>query len=103
LIVFGSEAWVEIRNHTHPDTPGPTTLIMHYRNGRVETRDYEWIDTVRANLESFAHAIERRSTYMFTDAQKIANIATLEAICRSAETNAPVAVAPVQQLEFVSS
>jgi predicted dehydrogenase len=93
--VFGSEAWVEVRNHTHPDTPGPTTVIVHYKDGRVESRDYEWVDTVKENLESFARAIEGKSAYMFTDGQKIANIATLEAICRSAATNAPVAVEPV--------
>ena len=32
---------------------------------------------------------------MFTDEQKIANIAALEAVSRSAATNAPVTVAPV--------
>ena len=25
LTVFGSKAWVEVRNETHPDTPGPST------------------------------------------------------------------------------
>jgi predicted dehydrogenase len=95
LVVFGSDAWVEVRNHTHPDTPGPTTLTVHYKDGRGESRDYEWVDTVKANLESFAHAIEGKGVYVFTDEQKIANVATLEAICQSAATNAPVVVAPV--------
>ena len=45
LTVFGSEAWAEIRNHTHPDTPGPTTLTVQYRDGHRDTRDYEWGDT----------------------------------------------------------
>ena len=93
--VFGSEAWVEVRNHTHPDTPGPTTLTVHYRDGRTESRDYQWADTVKANLESFARAIAGQGAYVFTDEQKVANIATLEAICRSAATNATVPVQPV--------
>ena len=93
LTVFGSEAWAEIRNHTHPDTPGPTTLTVQYRDGRRETRDYEWGDTVREGLETFALAVESGATYPFTDAQKIGNVAVLEAICRSAASNAPVAIA----------
>jgi predicted dehydrogenase len=95
FVVFGSKAWVEVRNHTHPDTPGPTTLTVYYADGRAENRDYEWADTVKANLESFAWAIEGKSPYVFTDEQKVANIAALEAICRSAATNAPVVVEPV--------
>jgi predicted dehydrogenase len=93
--VFGSDAWVEVRNRTHPDTPGPTTLTLQHRDGRVESRDYEWTDTVKANLESFAQAAEGKGTYIFTDAQKIGNVAVLEAVCRSAASNAPVPVDPV--------
>ena len=90
--IFGSGAWVEVRNHTHPDTPGPTTLTVQYGDGRTDTESYEWTDTVKKNLESFAAAIAGKGTYIFTDEQKVANIATLEAICRSALLNAPVAV-----------
>ena len=40
LTVFGSEAWVEVRNETHPDTPGPSVLTLQHRDGRRETRTY---------------------------------------------------------------
>jgi predicted dehydrogenase len=93
LTIFGSEGWLEIRNHTHPDTPGPTTLTWQRRDGRRETRDFEWHDTVRTGLETFARAIAG-APYPFTDAEKIGNVAVLEAICRSVADNAPVAVAP---------
>jgi predicted dehydrogenase len=95
LTVFGSDAWVEVRNHTHPDTPGPVTLTVQRRDGRREVREYEWTDTVRENLEMFAHACRGTAQYQFTDAQKIGNIATLEAVCKSVATNLPVAVAPI--------
>jgi len=95
LTVFGSEAWVEVRNETHPDTPGPSTLTLQHRDGRRETRTYEWVDTVRVNLETFAKAIEGNSPYPFTDAEKIGNIAVLEAICRSAASNALVRIASI--------
>jgi predicted dehydrogenase len=92
LTVFGSEAWVEVVNETHPDTPGPSTLILQHRDGRRERRTYEWVDTVRANLEAFAKAVGGGAPYPFTDAQKIGNIAVLEAIWRSAASNAPMRI-----------
>jgi predicted dehydrogenase len=92
LTVFGSQAWVEVRNDTHPDTPGPSVLTLQHRDGRRETRTYEWVDTVRLNLEAFAHAVRGGAPYPFTDAERIGNIAVLEAICRSAESNRPVRI-----------
>jgi predicted dehydrogenase len=92
LTVFGSEAWVEVRNDTHPDTPGPSHLTLQHRDGRRETRTCQWVDTVRANLETFARAIAGGEPYPFTDAQKVGNIAVLEAIWRSAAGNAPVRI-----------
>lgn len=92
LTVFGSKAWAEVRNHTHPDTPGPTTLTLQHADGRREIREFAWTDTVRDNLEAFARAAQGQGDYPFTDAQKIGNIATLEAICRSAAGNTVVRV-----------
>lgn len=92
LTVFGSQAWVEVRNETHPDTPGPSTLVLQHRDGRTETRRYEWVDTVRMNVETFARALQGGAPYPFTDAEKIGNIAVLEAICRSAASGAPVRI-----------
>ncbi|WP_439497477.1 Gfo/Idh/MocA family protein [Bosea sp. (in: a-proteobacteria)] len=93
--VFCSDAWVEIRNHTHPDTPGPTTLIVQHRDGRRETEEFDWEDAVRHNLEAFVETIEAGAAYPFTDAHKIGNIAVLEAIGRSVAENRPVKVDPV--------
>ncbi len=92
LTVFGDAAWVEVRNHSHPDTPGPVSLVVQHRDGRRDTREFAWTDTVRENLEAFAAACEGRAVYPFTDTQKINNIATLEAICRSVAQNMPVQV-----------
>jgi predicted dehydrogenase len=88
--VFGSEAWVEVRNETHPDTPGPSTLTLCRAGGAPESRDFAWTDTVRANLEAFADAIEERAPYPFTETEMIANIAALEALCESARAGRPV-------------
>ena len=92
--VFGAKAWVEVRNDTHPDTPGPATLTLCRAGGTPEDRQFAWTDTVRANLEAFADAVAGRAPYPFSDAEKVANIALLEALCQSAETGRPVDLAP---------
>lgn len=94
LTVFGSKAWVEVKNETHPDTPGPSTLTLQHADGRTETRKYEWLDTVRANVEAFAQAAEGSAPYPFTDVEKIGNIAVLEAVCRSAASGEMVRIDP---------
>lgn len=85
--VFGSDEWVEIRNATHPDTPGGRVDMVRYRgDDDRDARTYDWTDAVTANLEAFAAAIGKEATYPFTDAEKVHNIEVLEAIVRSAET-----------------
>ena len=90
--VFGSDAWVEARNETHPDTPGVTHLTICRKGGKPETTTYEWIDSVRANFECFADAITGDGEYIFTDAQKLQNVQVLEAICKSIAGNEVVKV-----------
>jgi predicted dehydrogenase len=90
LTVFGSDAWVEVRNETHPDTPGPSTLTLQHKDGRREVKQYEWVDTVRANVEAFARAAAGKAPYPFMDAEKIGNIAVLEAVARSAASGQAV-------------
>lgn len=91
--VFGSDAWVEARDTAHPDSDGVTHLTILRNNGEQETRTFDSIDTVRANLEAFADAAAHGTSYPIPTAQKLHNIATLEAICKSVETGKPVAVA----------
>jgi predicted dehydrogenase len=90
--VFGSDAWVEARDTAHPDSEGETHLTIHRKGGEPESRTFRSIDTVRANIEAFADAAARRSPYPIPTAQKLHNIATLEAICKSAESGMPVTV-----------
>ena len=90
--VFGSKAWAEFRNDTHPDTPGETTLTVQVTGEEPRVTTYAWNDTVRANLEAFADAAEGRGDYPFTDEEKIGNIAVLEAIALSAASGAPVPI-----------
>jgi predicted dehydrogenase len=90
--VFGSTAWVEARNETHPDTPGVTHLTVCRKGAQPETTTYDWVDTVRANFECFADAITGDGDYIFTDAQKMQNVQVLEAICTSVANNEVVKI-----------
>lgn len=92
--VFGSDAWVEFRNASHPDTVGTTTLFVQRTSAPLETRVYEWTDTVRANLEAFADAAVNGVAYPIPADQKLANIAFLEAVVKSAATGQAVRLAP---------
>ncbi len=82
--VFGSEAWVEARNQTHPDSKGVTWLTVKRNDLEPVVTTFEWVDTVRANLHAFADDVNGDGVYPFTTEQKLANIAILEGICASA-------------------
>jgi predicted dehydrogenase len=87
LHVFGSDAWVEVRNDTHPDTPGGIAELVLSRTGEpAKTTCYDWSDTVVANLEAFGDAVAGTATYPYTSDQLIHNIEILEAVAQSAET-----------------
>ncbi len=85
--VFGSDQWVEVRNDTHPDTPGGTAELVASRTGQEAVRKvFDWTDTVAANLEAFAAAVEGKAEYPYTSEQLVHNIEVLEAVAKSAET-----------------
>jgi predicted dehydrogenase len=74
------------------DVHEPAELITRDSNDRQSTRTFEWKNTVKANLEQWADAIEGRGEYRFSRKQKLHNIQILEAIVRSAQTDVPVKV-----------
>jgi predicted dehydrogenase len=84
--VFGTDQWVEVRSDTHPDTPGGKTefVAMTTANG-AKTQTFDWVDTVSANLEAFADAIEGRKAYPIEHWEMVHNIEVLEAIAASAQ------------------
>lgn len=85
--VFGSDMWVEVRNSTHPDTPGGTVTMECYRSETdTQTRTFEWTDSVMANLHAFADAVEGTAPYPYSAFELIQNIEVLEAIIESADT-----------------
>lgn len=89
--VFGSDQWVEVRNDTHPDTPGGAAHLTLSKTGQaLQTETYAWTDTVMVNLSSFADAIAGRVRYPFSARELIHNIEVLEAIAASAASGETV-------------
>jgi len=87
LHVFGSDASVEVRNDTHPDTPGGIAQMVTSRsNQSAVIEEFDWTDTVVENLEAFARATTGEAAYPYTSQQLIDNIVVLEAIAESAES-----------------
>lgn len=85
--VFGSDMWVEIRNSTHPDTPGGKASMERYLSIEdTEIEVFDWTDSVTANLEAFGAAIRGETPYPYTDFELLHNIEVLEAIILSADT-----------------
>jgi predicted dehydrogenase len=88
--VFGSDAWAEALSDVHPGKKGITRLTLAQTGEERQVQELHSIDTVRANLEAFADAVEGRAPYPFTRAEKLANVAVMEAIIESARSGQPV-------------
>lgn len=92
--VFGSDKWIEVRNETHPDTPGGKVSYVEAVTGEPHrTVMFEWEDAVVKNLEAFRAAIRGEAPYPFTREEMVHNIEVLEAITRSAEDRRTVTIA----------
>jgi len=89
--VFGTKKWIEVRNESHPDTPGGKVSYVESVTGqeKVETI-YEWSDAVLENLNAFRLACLGEKTYRFTHEQMIHNIEVLEAIALASENRETV-------------
>jgi predicted dehydrogenase len=95
LAMFGSEAWAEVRDSSHPDEAGASTLTVQYRTGSPSVAKLSSRDSVRANLERFALSIEGKASYPFTEEQILDNIAVMSAVSRSIAAGRSVSIAEV--------
>ena len=97
IAVFGSQGWAEARETSHPDDPDIVHFFTKFHGDeRQEMRVLEPYDGVLANFEAWADAVAGISDYRFSDEERFANVAVLEAIERSAASGAPEAVVQYQ-------
>ena len=83
ITIWGENGWVELIDSSHPDTPGPSFMKIVMNDGSVKEENFEWTDTVSANINNFVDAINKEDEYIFKDIEKFQNIAVLEAIYQS--------------------
>ena len=84
---FGDRGWAEVREISNPDIPDPAVLSWCGMDEKIHSLTYDHRDTVRANLDAWADAVEGRSPYRFSREEKLHNVEILEAIVTSAHTN----------------
>jgi predicted dehydrogenase len=91
--VFGDQGWMELHDKTAPWVPSGWTLTRSRHGGQpAQATEFPAISMVRANVEAFADAAAGRAPYPVTHQEMVANIATLEAISKSADSGEIVAV-----------
>ena len=92
LHIFGSNGWAEIRSDVHPGSKGITRLTISKSTKPIEIKEFEYQDTVRANLEAIADAASNNTPYPFTSEEKLGIIQTMEAVTRSARSGKVVTI-----------
>ncbi|MBD8605539.1 Gfo/Idh/MocA family oxidoreductase [Aeromicrobium sp. CFBP 8757] len=84
VCVMGSTGWAEIRDRAHPENPQGWDVASCVRGGEVATRHHPPFPSVRENLERFAESVRGGEPYPVSPEQIALNVATFEAIVRSA-------------------
>ena len=83
--VFGDEGSVE--------AVGETRVIVRTRGGKTEVRDFPPLDSLLAEFDAFADAVEGRAPYPITPAEMVNTIGAFEAITKSLATGERVRLA----------
>jgi predicted dehydrogenase len=88
--VYGSHAWAEARETQHVD-PGGTTQFFVRKRGDTDQAltEYEPASPVKAGYEHWADAVAGRVEYRFNNAERLGNVAILEAVVKSSESGNP--------------
>jgi len=82
--VFGDEGSAEAL--------GETQVVLRGKGGKTEVRDFPKVDSIRAELDAFADAVEGRAPYPITPKEIVDVVAAFEGIITSMKTGAPVPV-----------
>ncbi len=84
--VYGSKAWVDIRDKAHVEAPEGWIVASAKSSGPITTADVPAAEPVKDNLVSFARAIRGIEHYPITAEHLVNNIALLEAVFASARS-----------------
>jgi len=82
--VFGDEG--------NAEALGETQLVLRTRGGRTEVRDFPKVDSIQAELNAFADAVEGRTPYPISPQEIVEVVAAFEGIVSSMAVRRPVAI-----------
>jgi predicted dehydrogenase len=82
--VFGDEGSAEAL--------GETQVVLRTKGGKTEVRDFPKVDSIRAELDAFADAVEGRAPYPITPKEIVDVVAAFEGIIKSMASRQPVTV-----------
>ena len=82
--VFGDEGSVE--------AVGETEVVVRTKGGKVERREFPKVDSILAEFDAFADAVEGRAPYPITPAEMVNTISAFEAIIQSMKRGEPVSI-----------
>jgi predicted dehydrogenase len=71
---------------------GETQVVLRTRGGKVEHRDFPKVDSLLAEIDAFADAVEGRAPYPIKPQEMVDVVAAFEAIITSMATKKPVAI-----------
>ena len=83
MTVFGDWGWIENREISNVDVPDPARLMWCGIDNEIHTRTFKMINTVRANIDSWASAVMGNGSYRFSNQEILHNVEILEAIVNS--------------------
>lgn len=98
--VFGTKAWAEVTNRVHPDAvDGKTLLTVFTSNGEESSIEFDYTDTILANLNTFAFAVSGKEPYPISAHDILHNTEVFEAIARAAQEQCSVRL-PLSGAEY---
>jgi predicted dehydrogenase len=83
--VFGTKGWIEVKENANVDKGKPSDVTIADAEGNRTYQSIPPQNTVLANLEAWAKAVDGEATYRFSRAQLLDNVRVLEAIVTSAK------------------
>ena len=79
---FGDEGSIEAL--------GETQVVIRTKGGKTDVRDFEKVDSLLAEFDAFADAVDGRAPYPITPQEMVDTIAAFQAVTESLEKGKPV-------------
>ena len=90
--VYGDEGWIEHREFTNSEDDVPAELIRSDVSANRTVSQHPVINTVKANFEDWARAVEEGTPYRIRPEEMLSNMEIFEAVVTSSRTGEAVEI-----------